>query len=151
MTTGMMIENYSPALDSRWRIAVEQEMHGWIIDKPTINAKGLVEDMILNACIMHGQMIDENVCKNCTLVECRHAGEPTTKERLNKDFIMMLKDIKKGEFFTLKAITEPNENQVYVKGDYDRTTKTYSCHKFSDINAERFFKSNKLIFTSFTF
>lgn len=64
---------------------------------------------------------------------------------------MKIKDIKKGDYFTLKEILDPKESQVYVKGDYDKASKTYSCFKFSDINSERFFKGDKEIYTGFTF
>ena len=40
--------------------------------------------MILNACLKNKTMIDENICKNCAYKYCRHAGEPTTQERLDK-------------------------------------------------------------------
>jgi len=40
--------------------------------------------MILNACVKNNKMIDENICKNCKDADCRHAGELTTKERLEK-------------------------------------------------------------------
>ena len=39
--------------------------------------------MILNACTKSKTMVDENTCKNCKAKDCRHAGEPTTKERLD--------------------------------------------------------------------
>ncbi|SDF62509.1 hypothetical protein SPACI_040310 [Sporomusa acidovorans DSM 3132] len=39
--------------------------------------------MILNACVKNHKMVDENICKNCKDENCRHAGEPTTKERLD--------------------------------------------------------------------
>jgi len=39
--------------------------------------------MILNACARSNKMVDENVCKSCENKGCRHAGEPTTKERLD--------------------------------------------------------------------
>lgn len=64
---------------------------------------------------------------------------------------MQLKDVINGEFFTLKPIGNPKESQVYVKGVYDRKEKKYSCHKFSDVNDERFFKSDKIVYTDFTF
>ena len=38
--------------------------------------------MILNACIYSHKMVDEKICKTCQL-NCRHAGEPTTAERLD--------------------------------------------------------------------
>jgi hypothetical protein len=28
-------------------------------------------------------MVDENICKICTDKNCRHAGQPTTRERLD--------------------------------------------------------------------
>jgi uncharacterized alpha/beta hydrolase family protein len=64
---------------------------------------------------------------------------------------MTIKDIKKGDYFTLKEIAEPKESQVYIKGDYDKSSKTYSCIKFSDVKSERFIKGDKVVFTGFTF
>lgn len=63
----------------------------------------------------------------------------------------MIKDLKKGEFFTLKPIDEPKESQVYIRGDYDRSEKKYECGKFSDISAYRMFKGDKVVYTDFTF
>jgi hypothetical protein len=62
-----------------------------------------------------------------------------------------LNTLKKGEYFTLKEIAEPKESQVFVKGEYDRESKTFSCTKFSDSNSERFIKADKEIFTDFIF
>lgn len=39
--------------------------------------------MILNVCIEDNKMVDEKVCKNCHSKNCRYAGEPTTKEKLD--------------------------------------------------------------------
>ena len=39
--------------------------------------------MILNACVRDDKMVDENICKFCTDRNCRHAGKPTTAERLD--------------------------------------------------------------------
>ncbi len=64
---------------------------------------------------------------------------------------MELKELKVGEYFTLKEIAEPKESQVYIRGEYDKSSKTYSCCKFSDMNDERFLKGNKIVFTEFTF
>lgn len=64
---------------------------------------------------------------------------------------MKLKDVKKGDYFTLKPIEFPKETQVYVKGDYDRSDKKYSCCKFSDVNAERFLSGDREVYTEFTF
>lgn len=63
-----------------------------------------------------------------------------------------LKDIKKGDFFTLKNYGEfPDENKVYVKGDFDRSSKKYSVYKFSDVNNETFKKGDLIVFTDFIF
>lgn len=64
---------------------------------------------------------------------------------------MLLKELKKGDYFTLKDIEYPNDAQVWIKGDYDCSTKTYSCVNFSDINRERFIKANKQVFVDFIF
>ena len=62
-----------------------------------------------------------------------------------------LREIKKGDYFTLKEITELKESQVYIKGDYDKASKTFSVCKFSDVNSERFIKADKQVYTEFTF
>ena len=64
---------------------------------------------------------------------------------------MTIRELKKGEFFLVKALENPTENQVYVRGDYDRSQKKYECYKFSDINSIRYFKGDKDIYTDFTF
>ena len=62
-----------------------------------------------------------------------------------------IKELKQGDMFTLKEIEFPKESQVYVRGEYDRSSRTYSCTKWNDCNAERFFKGTKTVFTDFTF
>lgn len=64
---------------------------------------------------------------------------------------MKLKDLKKGEYFTRKNIEYPTEKQVWIKGDYDRQLKKYSCINFSDISREIFLKSETEIFVDFIF
>ena len=55
-------------------------------------------------------------------------------------------ELKKGEFFRL-----PNQSVVYVRDNYVRELKKYSCYKYEDINAERFFKGDKLVEVDFEF
>lgn len=64
-----------------------------------------------------------------------------------------IKDLKVGEFFTLKDYgeNETPERAVWVRGEYDRCSKTYSCYKFADVNHENFFKGSREVFTEFTF
>lgn len=64
---------------------------------------------------------------------------------------MKLSKLRNGEYFTVKQIDYPKEKQVYIKGDYIRSIKKYSCTKFSDINEEYFFKPDKEVFTDFVF
>lgn len=64
---------------------------------------------------------------------------------------MKIKDLKKGAFFTCKPIEYPNENQVWVRGEYDRETKTYSCTRFSNFCDEHMMKGDKTVYTEFVF
>ena len=64
---------------------------------------------------------------------------------------MTVKELKKGEWFTLKPIAEPKESQVFIKGEYDRSEKKYLCGKFSDISASKMLKPDTEVFTDFTF
>lgn len=62
-----------------------------------------------------------------------------------------IKDLKKGDFFTLKPISEPAENQVYIRDVYARDIKKYLAYKFSDVNSFREFKGDKIVYTDFIF
>ncbi len=64
---------------------------------------------------------------------------------------MKLKDLKQGDYFILQPIAEPKESQVYIRGEYDRSTKKYICGKFIDISYSRLFDGNKEVYTDFTF
>lgn len=62
-----------------------------------------------------------------------------------------IKDLKAGEWFTLKPIDEPKETQVYIKGEYDRSERKYECGKWCDISYGRYFKGDKVVYVGFTF
>ena len=64
---------------------------------------------------------------------------------------MKLKEIKKGQYFTLKPIEEVKESQVYCKGEYDRSQKKYECGRFDDISRCRYLKADTEVYTNFTF
>lgn len=64
---------------------------------------------------------------------------------------MTVKELKKGQYFTLKQLGDPNEKQVWVRGEYDRETKKYSAVRFSDVNDERFFDGKRPVYTDYTF
>ncbi len=61
-----------------------------------------------------------------------------------------IKDVKQNEWFTLKEIQEPKENQVWIRNHYDRGTKTFSITNWAT-GKERFLKANRVVFTNFTF
>ena len=63
-----------------------------------------------------------------------------------------IKQLKKGEFFTLRNYGDnPPEARVYVRGDYEKSEKKYSCSRFSDFCAESFFKGSRTVYAGFTF
>ena len=64
---------------------------------------------------------------------------------------VMLKEVKKGDYFTLNPIENPSENQVYVREDFDRIDKVYWCSKFNDICCCRYLKGDKVVYVGFTF
>ena len=62
-----------------------------------------------------------------------------------------LKNLKRGEYFTLRPIANPKESQVYIRGEYDRSKERYECIKFSDMCYSRLFKGDKEVYTNFIF
>lgn len=61
---------------------------------------------------------------------------------------MKLKELKKGDYFKLKnAETAP----VWVKGEYIRSERRYSTHKFDDANHERLVPGKVDVITEFEF
>ena len=62
-----------------------------------------------------------------------------------------IRTLKPGEFFTLRPIENPTENQVYIRGPYDRSARKYECGKFADVSVSRLFNGDKMVYTEFTF
>lgn len=62
-----------------------------------------------------------------------------------------LKDLKKGELFTLKPVEYPRESQVFIKSDYDRSEKKYWTTKWSDIGDGKYISGNREVYTDFCF
>ena len=62
-----------------------------------------------------------------------------------------VKDLKQGEYFTLKPIECPTERQVYVRDYYERSEKKYYCGKFINICEGRFLKGDKEVYVDFIF
>lgn len=70
---------------------------------------------------------------------------------------VLLKDVRKDEYFTLTDKVKYNEDgevlskYVYVRSDYDRETKKYEVYKFDDINNYRFMKGTRIVWIGFQF
>lgn len=58
-----------------------------------------------------------------------------------------LRKLKPGEYFKRK----PDSKKVYCKGYYDRTTKSFECYDFDDINSTLFLKASTKVYTNFEF
>lgn len=59
-----------------------------------------------------------------------------------------VRELKRGEFFCL---TESMNGRVYIRGEYDRSTKKYLCGVFDDISESRLFKGDRKVYTERTF
>lgn len=64
---------------------------------------------------------------------------------------MKLKDLKKGDWFTLKNISEPKENQVWIKEEYNHSSKKILCIRWSDISDSKEISGNQEVYTEFIF
>lgn len=64
--------------------------------------------------------------------------EPTKKLRLTK----LIKDFK---------LNPSDTAPVWVRDHYDKSSKTYACHKYDDSNHEKFLKGTRKIYIDFTF
>lgn len=76
---------------------------------------------------------------------------PRKAQFLKGECIMTLKELKQGEYFTLRPIAEPKESQVYIRGEYDRSARRYDCQKWSDINYSRLLPGKTVVYTDFCF
>jgi hypothetical protein len=70
---------------------------------------------------------------------------------------VLLKQVKKGEFFTLTNNVKYNEEgevlskYVYVRDAYDRESKKYEVYKFDDVCNYRFMKGTRIVWIDFRF
>ena len=60
--------------------------------------------------------------------------------------MLSLRKIKSGEFFKFSA-----NGRVYVRGEYDRSSKTYAYTPFDDMNREHFAKGTRKVIPSIEF
>lgn len=60
-----------------------------------------------------------------------------------------LKQLKPGTLFRLK---DSESSPIWVRDHYDRSSKTYACHKYEDYNHETFFKGTRTVYViNFTY
>lgn len=70
---------------------------------------------------------------------------------------VLLKQVKRGEFFTLTDKVKFNEDgevlskYVYIRSDYDREIKKYEVYKYDDMNDYRFMKGTRIVYVGFVF
>lgn len=64
---------------------------------------------------------------------------------------ILLRNLKKGDYFTLRPVEEPKESQVYVRGAYNHDVKKYDVSKFFDINDWRLMRGDRIVYVDFTF
>lgn len=65
-----------------------------------------------------------------------------------------LRELPLGEYFMLNDpnnCEQADERKVYVRGEYDRTSRKYSVYKYVNVNAERFIDGNRLVWVGFYF
>lgn len=58
-----------------------------------------------------------------------------------------LRNVKPGDFVKRKS----DSKAVYIKGDYDRTTKSFELVDVDDINRCIYLKGNTQVFVGFTY
>ncbi|MEK9749569.1 MAG: hypothetical protein VW333_12705 [Pseudomonadales bacterium] len=64
---------------------------------------------------------------------------------------LTIKDLKKGDYLTLKNIDDPKANQVWLKDDYDKSSKSFFIVNFANMNKSKLVKGSLKIYTSFNF
>lgn len=58
-----------------------------------------------------------------------------------------IKTLKLGEYFKRKETSKA----VYVKGEYDKSSKAFACHRFDAVNQVLYIKATKPVVHGFTF
>jgi len=60
---------------------------------------------------------------------------------------IIIKNVKSGDFVKRKA----DSKAVYIKGAYDRTTKSFELTDTDDINRVIYIKADKPVYVGFTY
>ena len=65
----------------------------------------------------------------------------------NDGVAVLICNVLRGDYVKRKA----DAKTVYIRGDYDRATKSYSLTDCDDMNREIFVKADKRVFVGFTY
>lgn len=57
-----------------------------------------------------------------------------------------IKQLKKGDYFTLKEIEYPKESQVWVRDEYDHSARAFLVYNFADVCKSRLLKGDRQVF-----
>lgn len=86
-------------------------------------------------------------CSICGATDtCRHLKLSSTLA-VPEAQCAILRSVKRGDYVKRKV----DSNKVYRKGDYDRSTDSYSLLDCDDISHEIFVKAGKTVFIGFTY
>lgn len=88
--------------------------------------------------------------KNITL-NGKTAAALENAARLDGVRAVRVRDLKRGDFFTVTPCAFPADNRVYIRGEYDKSERRYYCEKFADFCNGREFNGEKVVYTGFTF
>jgi hypothetical protein len=101
--------------------------------------KSIVDNM-LTTIKMHSW---HNVCMVFWAVnpDCVFSSKDTNMQNVN------IKSVKQGDYFKRK----PDAKTVYIRGEYCKASKAYSCIDAEDINKELLIKGDKLVVIGFTY
>lgn len=109
-------------------------------------------DYFKKSCILDNFYISNNNGDVCKFTACYDDVRKKFDMAINPNsYGRKLKDLKPGEYFTKKPIEYPNDKQVFIKRDYDRSEKKYFIERFSDIGDYQLMNGEKIVFTDFTF
>lgn len=66
-----------------------------------------------------------------------------------------IKYLKRGEFFCLReyddSTTEVKSSLVWVRGNYDSSSKKYYCYKFDDVCHGNFLRGDRVVYSEIYF
>lgn len=63
----------------------------------------------------------------------------------------MLKELKRGEWFTFTPDEYPDARKVYIREEYDRSTRKYGYTRWADVNHYAEAKGSRVVYTDFIF